>query len=234
MKGNPMKTTIVVVCLALVATIASAAELTLFEHDNFNGRRFAVNGSVSNLADTGFNDRTSSIVVRNGTWQVCEDAYFRGHCVTLQPGEYPSLRPIGMNDRISSARELGGWEPRQSSAGGHWGEGVRAVLYEGRNFSGRSYVITGNSLRDLGGTGFNDQASSLRVEQGYWMFCSDSDYNGECLTFGPGEYPSLPPELNHRISSARRIWQRYPYNQNPTWGSGNAPFYPGSADVRRR
>ena len=26
-------------------------------------------------------------------------------------------------------------------------------------------------LRDLGGTGFNDRASSLRVEQGYWMFC---------------------------------------------------------------
>ena len=139
-----------------------------------------------------------------------------------------------MNDRISSVCELGGWEPRQPSAGGHWGEGVRAVLYEGRNFSGRSYVITGNSLPNLGSTGFNDRASSVRVEQGYWMFCSDSNYDGECLTFGPGEYSSLPPELNNRISSARRISQRYPYNQNPTWNSGNAPYYPGSADVRRR
>jgi len=234
MKGNPMKITIFVVCLALVATMASAAELTLFENDNFHGRRFGVNGSVNNLGGAGFNDRASSVVVGSGAWQVCDDAYFRGHCVTLQPGEYPSLRRMGMNDRISSVRELGGWEPRQSSAGGNWGQGVRAVLYEGRNFSGRSYVVTGNSLRDLGGTGFNDRASSLRVEQGYWMFCSDSDYNGECLTFGPGEYPNLPPELSHRISSARRIWQRYPYNQNPTWGSGNAPYYPGSADVRRR
>jgi Beta/Gamma crystallin len=234
MKGKLMKITIFVVCLALVATMVSAAELTLFENDNFNGRRFGVNSSVSNLASAGFNDRASSVVVRSGTWQVCDDAYFRGHCVMLQPGEYPSLRRMGMNDRVSSARELSGWEPRQPSAGGNWGRGVRAVLYEGRNFSGRSYVITDNTLRNLGGTGFNDRASSLRVEQGYWMFCSDADYNGECLTFGPGEYPNLPTELSNRISSARRIWQRYPYNQNPTWGSGDAPFFPGSADGRRR
>ena len=73
-----MKITIFVVCLALVATIASAAELTLFENDNFNGRRFGVNGSVNNLGGAGFNDRASSVVVGSGTWQVCDDAYFHG------------------------------------------------------------------------------------------------------------------------------------------------------------
>jgi hypothetical protein len=229
-----MKITLLVGCLALVATMASAAELTLFEHEHFRGRRFAVNDAVSNIAGAGFNDRASSVVVRSGTWQVCDDAYFRGHCVMLQPGEYPSLQRLGMNDRISSARELGGWEPRQPSAGGNWGEGVRAVLYEGRNFSGRSYVLTGNTLRNLGGTDFNDRASSVRIEQGYWMFCSDAEYNGECRTFGPGEYPNLPPDLNNRISSGRRIWQRYPYNQNPMWSSDPAPFPPGAADNRRR
>ena len=216
-----MQITILMVSLALVATTVSAAELTLFEHDRFNGRRFAVHGSVNNLADAGFNDRASSIIVGSGTWQVCDDAYFRGNCVTLQPGEYPSLKQVGMNDRISSARELGSWGHRESSGGGNWGEGVRAVLYEGPNFSGRSYVITSNSLSNLGGTGFNDRASSLRVEQGYWLFCSDADYSGECLTFGPGEYPTLPPHLNNRISSARRISQRYPYNQPPNWGAGD-------------
>ena len=133
-----------------------------------------------------------------------------------------------MNDRISSVRELGEWGPPPQSGGGNWGEGVRVVLYEGPNFSGRSYVVSGNSLRDLGGTGFNDRASSLRVEQGYWVFCSDAYYQGECLTFGPGEYPTLPPELNGRISSARRISHRYPYNQNPTWSWGDSPYYRGS------
>ena len=53
-----------------------------------------------------------------------------------------------MNDRISSAGELGGWgPPTPSSGGGNWGEGIRVVLYEGRNSS----------------TGFDDCASSLRV-----------------------------------------------------------------------
>ena len=79
-----MKITILAVCLALATATTAAAELTFFEHDNFNGRRFSVNGSVNNLGDTGFNDRASSVVVGSGTWQLCDDAYFRGNCVTLK------------------------------------------------------------------------------------------------------------------------------------------------------
>ena len=64
---------------------------------------------------------------------------------------------------------------------------------------------------------FNDRASSLRVDRGYWIFCSDADFRGECRTFGPGEYPVLPPELDNRISSGRRISNDFPYSQNPNW-----------------
>ncbi len=117
-----MKITIFVVCLALAATTASAAELTLFEHNNFHGHRFRVEGSVDDLRNAGFNDAASSIIVESGTWQVCEDVNFQGRCVTLRPGEYASLAPMGMNDRISSVRELGGRESRQSSRGGYWNE----------------------------------------------------------------------------------------------------------------
>jgi hypothetical protein len=66
------------------------------------------------------------------------------------------------------------------------------------------------------------------------MFCSDPDYNGECLTYGPWDYPSLPLELNNRISSARRISHRYPYNQNPTWGGGDRSYRPGPPDMPQR
>jgi hypothetical protein len=72
-------------------------------------------------------------------------------------------------------------------------------------------------VRDMGNTGFNDRASSLRVEQGYWMFCSDANFEGRCLTFGPGDYPQLPGGLDNRISSGRRISSNYPYRQNPSW-----------------
>ena len=47
-------------------------------------------------------------------------------------------------------------------------------------------------MPNLNTTGFNDRASSLRVQSGYWIFCSDSEFRGECRTFGPGDYASLP------------------------------------------
>ena len=59
-------------------------------------------------------------------------------------------------------------------------------------------------------------ASSLHVESGYWIFCSDSDFQGECRTFGPGDYASLPG-MNNVISSGRRIANAYPYDEKPDW-----------------
>lgn len=203
--------------IALVAVASTAsAQLTLFEHDDFRGQRFDVRGAVDNLANTGFNDVASSASIRSGTWQLCDDAYFRGRCVTLQPGDYPSLGSMGMNDRVSSAREIGVYGPPPSQ-GGNWGGGARAVLYARPGFDGQSLVIDRNVVRDLGNTGFNDRASSMRIEQGYWMFCSDANFEGQCMTFGPGDYPQLPPALNNRISSGRRISSQYPYRQNPDW-----------------
>ncbi|MBK7592065.1 MAG: beta/gamma crystallin family protein [Betaproteobacteria bacterium] len=286
----------------LLAGSAGASDITFYENDGFNGRRFTATSSVSDFAGFGFNDRASSVTIRSGSWQVCTDAFFRGRCVTLDRGEYPSLGAMGLNDRISSAREVGWsgggggggragvtlydyidfggrsfavdreisnldgvfndraqslivhagtWElcadagygggcqsygpgryaslgalsARLSSlrpaggggGGGNWGGGgSRAVLYQGTNLSGRSFVIE-NYMPNLDGTGFNDRGSSLRIERGYWMFCSDANFQGECRTFGPGDYPTLSPGLNNRISSGRRISSEYPYNRNPNW-----------------
>src|SRR5512139_3102368 len=56
----------------LAATIAGAAsaQIMLYEHDNFNGRTYRASNSVSNLGETGFNDRASSAQVRGGRWQL--------------------------------------------------------------------------------------------------------------------------------------------------------------------
>ena len=83
-----------------------AAQLTLFEHDGFQGNHVTANRSMANFADNGFNDSASSVEVRGGTWQVCTDAYFEGRCIVLRPGTYPSLGSIGLNDRISSVRPV--------------------------------------------------------------------------------------------------------------------------------
>lgn len=204
------------VAALLFAGAASAAELTLFEHDNFAGRRVAANNAIPDLANSGFNDRASSVIISDGTWQLCDDAYFRGRCVTLRPGSYPSLGQMGLNDRVSSAREIGSWG-QPPGAGGGWGGGARAVLYSNPDFRGDRYVVEGDYLPDLANTGFNDRAQSLRVERGYWIFCSDAGFRGTCRTFGPGSYPNLPWGLDNQVSSGRRIAEDYPYNAPPNW-----------------
>ncbi|TMH29496.1 MAG: hypothetical protein E6H66_20010 [Betaproteobacteria bacterium] len=218
--------------MALITLPVLAGEVILFERPDFQGRRMVIRDNMPDLDRTDFNDRAESIVVRDGVWEVCADARFRGYCVRLQPGEYGRLGSE-LNNRISSAREVGGYAPPPTGyapppagyapppppvANAPSGRPAGAVLYEGPGFRGRSFEIDRPVVRDLDRTGFNDRASSLRVYSGYWIFCSDANFEGDCRTFGPGEYPQLPGDLNRRISSGRRISDRYPYGGPPNWG----------------
>ena len=95
--------------LALAACLLAApalAQVTFYEHDNYQGRNFSTEREVSNFMDYGFNDRASSIVVAGRTWEVCDDSNFGGRCVVLSPGNYPSLKAVGLNDRVSSVRTV--------------------------------------------------------------------------------------------------------------------------------
>ena len=216
----------------LTAGGAASAQIVLYEHDNFSGRSVQSTHSVSNLADNGFNDQASSVIVRNGRWQICSDAYFGGRCETLGPGEYGSLRSMGFNDEVSSVRALGwtpdgggGWgnnPPKwggSGAGGGNWGSGARAILYSDYGLTGQAFVVAAAGINNLDWQGFNDKARSLRVESGYWIFCSDANFQGNCHTYGPGDYPSLPSGQSHSISSGRRVSGNYPYRDNPTWGN---------------
>ena len=188
------------------------AHVELFDGYQFAGSTYPVIGTVTNFSDVGFNDRAQSMIIRDGNWQVCENSDFGGACQTYGPGRYPNLGVLA--GRISSIRSaVGSTVP----APGGWGTGSRASLYEGPNLSGRSFVIDSEVVANLANTGFNDRAASLRVEGGYWIFCSDANFAGECLTFGPGDYTTLPWGLNRKISSGRRVHGNYPYTQNPTW-----------------
>jgi len=215
----------VAAAFGLAATAALAGEIILYEQPGFQGRRMTLHGTTSDLDRTQFNDRAESIVVRDGVWEVCTDAHFGGRCVRLQPGEYPNLQG-DLNHRISSAREVAQYTPPPPQAGygspGYnppaAGGPARAVLYEGADFRGRSFEITRDVVRNLDRTNFNDRAASLRVYGGYWIFCSDANFEGDCRTFGPGDYPGLQADLNRRISSGRRIADHYPYGGAPNWG----------------
>ena len=94
----------VALAASLVAATQAAAQVTFYEGEGFRGHAFRVNGPVWNFDRTGFNDRASSVIVERGRWQVCADARFAGRCVILTRGSYPSLAPLGLNNRVSSVR----------------------------------------------------------------------------------------------------------------------------------
>jgi len=93
---------------AFLLVQSAAAQVVFYEQEGFRGRVFTANGPINNFDFYGFNDRASSAVVEYGSWQVCDDAYYLGSCVTLRPGQYPSLSAFGLNNRVSSVRPLYG------------------------------------------------------------------------------------------------------------------------------
>jgi len=83
-----------------------AAQITFYEREGFQGRSFTTAKQVANFQRFGFNDRASSVDVRGDRWEVCDDIRFRGRCVVLRPGRYPTLAAMGLNDRVSSVRDV--------------------------------------------------------------------------------------------------------------------------------
>jgi hypothetical protein len=136
----------------------------------------------------------------------------------LQPS--PSAATADARMERAAATVNNGWVNTQEHARRHEerrGRGIGAVLYSDPDFRGGRFAVQGDYMRNLADTGFNDRAQSLQVERGYWMFCSDADFQGTCRTFGPGDYRRLPRGLDNRISSGRRISENYPYQGRPNW-----------------
>ena len=100
-----LKSALAVSILAVAAQ--ASAQVTFYEHENFEGRTFSTERQIGDFSRFGFNDRASSVVVLRDRWEVCSDAQFAGRCVVLRPGRYASLATMGMNDRVSSVRAVG-------------------------------------------------------------------------------------------------------------------------------
>jgi hypothetical protein len=97
---------------------------------------------------------------------------------------------------ISISMAAGLWSPVAGAAD--------LVLYAEDDFQGRpvSVII---DMRQLGTLNFNDRASSVVVEKGAWVLCSDEDFSGTCVTLEPGRYSSLKElGLEDTVTSVRR------------------------------
>lgn len=194
--------------VAAVITGQALAEVTFFEHENFQGRSFVTERQVGNLARAGFNGRASSVIVggaRGTRWEVCDDVRFGGRCMILQPGRYPSLSAMGLNDRVSSVKmvDRNGRDVADRLVTAP--QGSQVTFYENEGFQGRTFSAD-QPIEDFSRTGFNDRASSVVVLGQRWEVCVDSRFNGQCMVLNPGRYGSLAAMgMNDRISSVRAV-----------------------------
>src|SRR5262249_39431420 len=154
--------------------------------------------ALPDLERSTFNDVASSIIVDNGTWEACTEANFKGTCTELVPGDYVRLHDL--HGVVASIREVTPStavviEPDSRPVTISRGAPVivenpptqvapalagRMVLFQGPNFSGRSAVVENTRAPDLDWANFSRPASSLRVESGTWLVCTELGYQGDC------------------------------------------------------
>ena len=81
--------------------------VTIYDRFGFRGRSMRIEGEMPNLGGTRFNDRVASIEFHRGSgpWLVCENAYYRGRCVTVDD-DVRDVSRFDMLNRISSLRPL--------------------------------------------------------------------------------------------------------------------------------
>jgi len=192
----------------LLAGAAQAAEITIYKQPYYTGAQLTLRGHTPNLANMGFQDQVSSIVVSSGRWELCTQPDFKGDCVTLNPGDYPTLDPR-LNHRIESAREVGTYA-EQTGSYNRYGRGS-IELYGQSGFRGARLELD-RDTPNLERAGFNDRASSIVVNEGTWQLCSDGGYGGNCRVYAPGRYADLGYGMAKQVSSARlvRNWRDAP------------------------
>jgi hypothetical protein len=78
------------------------------------------------------------------------------------------------------------------------------TLYSEGDFQGRPLNVV-IDLRHLDTLHFNDRTSSLVIEKGAWIFCTEEDFAGKCVTLEPGRYGSLKDlGLDDAVTSVKR------------------------------
>ncbi|MGB4063117.1 MAG: beta/gamma crystallin-related protein [Azonexus sp.] len=208
--NSRLRNILAMACLAI--STAAVADVTFYEREGFAGRSFSTGRQVANFERFGFNDRASSVIVSSQRWEVCEDRRFRGRCVVLRPGEYPSLAAMGLNERVSSVKPI---QPNARIAAKRYAPVPIAAprdnavpqitFFEQEGFAGRSFK-TQERVINFARQGFNDRASSAIVLNHRWEVCENAGFTGRCVVLRPGRYPSLAAMgLNDRISSVKEV-----------------------------
>jgi hypothetical protein len=83
----------------------AAGAIELFNGEAFRGRGVTLERDARDLDRFGLDERVSSMIVHEGTWEICSEAGYDGRCRTYGPGRYPTLGR--MSNQIGSVRRVG-------------------------------------------------------------------------------------------------------------------------------
>jgi hypothetical protein len=83
---------------------ADATGIVLYASKNYLGPSHIADRPRVDLRVESLQAEATSAVISSGRWELCEDAQFRGPCVTLGPGKYPSLGDLGLQHGAASVR----------------------------------------------------------------------------------------------------------------------------------
>jgi beta/gamma crystallin len=78
--------------------------IQIFTDPGFHGHMTLVDRDRPALEDTDIYG-ASSLVVRDGTWELCTEPGFRGRCRTFEPGRYPNIGRL--DNQVGSVRRVG-------------------------------------------------------------------------------------------------------------------------------
>lgn len=186
-------------------TRRNRAAAKLYAHVGFEGRKEVLFEDCADLRGSVLgNDQVSSLRVPPGYEVIVyEHTHYRGRWEAFTYDD-DNLRDnrIG-NDRISSVRI------RKLPAPQRRHEGVAgAVLFDKRNFRGRSLRVTG-SIENLGRTPLgNDSVTAIEVPRGYAVtLYTHKDFKGRSETFYESDYDLSDNWIgDNRVTSVRVVW----------------------------
>ncbi len=158
----------------VVAQEDSGPRAILYDGQRYSGAPQPVTTDVERLGAMRFDDRASSINIREGVWEICEGPRFEGRCEVLSTS-VDDLAEIGLNNAISSIR------PYSDSAAFRQASAAAAplTLYSKKRFGGTQLSVSGD-LSDLRAERFNNKARSVEINEGVWALCTRRGFAARC------------------------------------------------------
>ena len=184
-------------------------KVTIYEHDNFNGRSKTFTSATSCL-DNEWNDQASSIVVENtnpNNYNASDyvifynDCYSKGYSRSLTPGTYTGAQLNILRENISSFTIYGNLQVRlytsnddasgysttfdqsQSCLSKSYNDKIKSLVVEYRSgYNNGGYNNGGYNNGGYNNGGYNNNNSFVTIYTG-------CNYRGNSLRLAPGYYP---------------------------------------------